>query len=309
MTKHISDEQITLQEPAVAVPSQQNEEAGMLQSPTENNMPKHKARVWLDVLVMLLIFLLSQGIGGVLATLFGVNYPDENMMQSFDSEMKEQVAFMQARFVAVAYFISMVICLSLLWLYKRVRKMPIVLEFRILGWASPFRLLCGYLLMWVFTIAIEPLTELLPGDQSNMGSGGWLLVSAVVLAPVFEEIFFRGYLAGIVRHAYGAVAAWFVSALLFAVVHGIPSVVVSALFCGLVLSFYYLRYRSLVMVILLHAMNNVTACFLTTLGLSDMTMHKLLGGGTLYWSIYGFCFVVAVLALIRMYKTLCLAKK
>ena len=56
MTKHISDEQITLQEPAVAVPSQQNEEAGMPQSPTENNMPKHKARVWLDVVVMLLMF-------------------------------------------------------------------------------------------------------------------------------------------------------------------------------------------------------------------------------------------------------------
>ncbi len=137
-----------------------------------------------------------------------------------------------------------------------------------------------------------------------LGGGGWLLVSAAILAPIFEETVFRGYVAGALRSAYGGVAAWIWSALIFGAVHVVPSVAVNAALCGLVLGFYYLRYRSLVLVILLHAMNNLTACFLRTMGLGDMTMREAVANEGLYTAIYAACVTVCVMAAARMFRLL-----
>ena len=273
--------------------------------PIENKIepkPVTKGVAWWDVVVVLLFFVLSQALGGFVTAFLGVRLPGEAYTTSFDADVLEEAASMQARFVAITYAISMVICFALLWIYRLLRGWKGVLSLRTTGWLASFRLLCGYLLMWCVSIAIEPLAELLPGDQSSLGGGGWLLVSAVMLAPLFEEIIFRGYTAGILRRLYGGMAAWLASALIFGLVHMIPSVVLSATFSGLVLGYYYLRYRSLMMVIILHAMNNITACFLRSIDLGDMTFRELLGGGALYWSVFAFCAVVAVVSLIRMGK-------
>lgn len=257
---------------------------------------------WYDIAVILLFFMLSQALGGFVTAFLGVRLPGEAYTTSFDADVLEEAASMQARFVAITYAISMVICFALLWIYRLLRGWKGVLSLRTTGWLASFRLLCGYLLMWCVSIAVEPLAELLPGDQSSLGGGGWLLVSAVMLAPVFEEVIFRGYTAGILRRLYGGLAAWFASSLIFGLVHLIPSVVLSATFSGLVLGYFYLRYRSLMMVIILHAMNNITACFLRSIDLGETTIRELLGGGALYWSVFAFCVVVAVVSLIRMGK-------
>ena len=238
---------------------------------------------WYDIAVILLFFMLSQALGGFVTAFLGVRLPGEAYTTSFDADVLEEAASMQARFVAITYAISMVICFALLWIYRLLRGWKGVLSLRTTGWLASFRLLCGYQLMWCLSIAVEPLAELLPGDQSSLGGGGWLLVSAVMLAPVFEEVIFRGYTAGILRRLYGGLAAWFASSLIFGLVHLIPSVVLSATFSGLVLGYYYLRYRSLMMVIILHAMNNITACFLRSIDLGETTIRELLGGGAFYW--------------------------
>lgn len=255
---------------------------------------------WIDAVVIILIFVIAQALGGVLALIAGVRMPGEAMTTSFDAEVLEAAASMQARFVAVAYLISMAICYLLLFIYGRVRGWACLQWLRLRGGLAPVKLLFGYLLMWCFSVAVEPLAEMLPGDQSALGGGGWLLFSAVLLAPIFEESVFRGYLASRLRSAYGGMVAWILSALAFGVIHGIPSVVVTATLSGLVLGFYYLRYRSLGLVIMLHAMNNLTACFLMTLDMGDMTTRELLGGGSLYWGVYAVCAVITVIALVRM---------
>lgn len=274
--------------------------------PVENKIeakPAAKGVAWYDVVVVLLFFVLSQALGGFISAFLGVRLPGEAYTTSFDADVLEEAASMQARFVAITYAISMAICFVLLWFYRLFRGWKGVLSLRSAGWLASFRLLCGYLLMWCISIAVEPLAGLLPGDQNSLGGGGWLLVSAVLLAPLFEEVIFRGYTAGILRRLYGGMVAWIASALIFGLVHFIPSVVVSATFSGLVLGYYYLRYRSLIMVIILHAMNNITACFLRSIDLGDTTFRELLGGGVLYWSVFAFCAVVAVVSLMRMGKT------
>ena len=281
------------------------EQVNGVEAPAENMVETKcatKSVAWYDIAVILLFFMLSQALGGFVTAFLGVRLPGEAYTTSFDADVLEEAASMQARFVAITYAISMVICFALLWIYRLLRGWKGVLSLRTTGWLASFRLLCGYLLMWCVSIAVEPLAELLPGDQSSLGGGGWLLVSAVMLAPVFEEVIFRGYTAGILRRLYGGLAAWFASSLIFGLVHLIPSVVLSATFSGLVLGYFYLRYRSLMMVVILHAMNNITACFLRSIDLGETTIRELLGGGALYWSVFAFCVVVAVVSLIRMGK-------
>ena len=259
---------------------------------------------WWDALVVIALFGVAMMIGGeacgVIAPLIGMELPTEIMLESVDSEVVEYANFLQSRMVAVSYFVAMIVGLLLVRWYSSWRGWREPLSYSTPGWASPFRLLCGYLCMWCVNIAFEPLAELLPGDQSSLGGGGWLIVSAVFLAPLFEEIIFRGYIAGMLKTSYGGVAAWLLSSILFGAVHAIPSVMLTATFSGLVLGFYFLRYRSLMMVMMLHAMNNLTACFLKTIELDQMSIREIIANDTIYWVVYGVSSLVAFVALWRM---------
>ncbi len=276
-----------------------NEAVKASQAPLSQS--SHSASLgWLDAVVVIIAFVVSMGLGGILCLALGVRMPGEAMTTSFDVEVLEAAASMQARFVAIAYLISMVICYAFLFIYFRLRKMPLKECVYTRFSVSPIRLLTGYVLMWFVSIAVEPLSSLLPGDQDALGGGGWLLISAVLLAPLFEESIFRGYLGGVLRKSYGGLAAWIISAVVFGVVHAIPSVILTATLSGLVLGYYYFRSRSLWMVIVLHALNNLTACFLRMIDMGDVSVREMLGGGALYWGVYAFCTLVAVAALVSM---------
>ena len=259
---------------------------------------------WYDVIVILLLFFLSQGVGAFIAVRLGCTPPDVALFSDTDFEVVENAESMQARFVAVTFAFAIVVCFISLALYKWVRGWKSRIAFRSPSWGAPFRLLCGYLLLWCVSIAIEPVIMRLPSDQSVLGSGGWLLLSAVMLAPLLEEVVFRGYIAGGLRYAYGPIVAWVVSSLAFGLAHGFAAPAINATLCGLVLGFYYMRYRSITLVVMLHAMNNLTACFLATIDLDHTPVSELLGGGKLYWSIYAVCLIVSLWAFVRMYNIL-----
>lgn len=285
-------------------PSVPNSSENSPASPSDASPRKPLLSGWLDAVVAVVILFVAQLIGGVLCVALGVLPPTEILTTSFDSEVLERAASLQARFVAISYLLSMVLGFALLWLYARLRRCRAGLEFGHRGWGTPIRLLNGYLLIWCITIALEPLSELLPGDQSALGSGGWLLLSAVVLAPLFEEVVFRGYVAGSLRRSYGALVAWIGSAIAFGLVHLIPSVVLSATLMGLVLGYFALRYRSLWLSIVLHAMNNATACFLRIVDMEDVTVRELMDGGTAYWLLYAVATAIALTSLVRMGRAL-----
>jgi membrane protease YdiL (CAAX protease family) len=81
----------------------------------------------------------------------------------------------------------------------------------------------------------------------------WLAIPLVVLAPIVEELLFRGLLYRYLRGRVGVVAAVVISALVFAVLH----VVIPPLFVmGIVLAVLAERTGSLWPGIVLHATNN-----------------------------------------------------
>ena len=54
------------------------------------------------------------------------------------------------------------------------------------------------------------------------------------------------------------------------------------------------------MVIMLHAMNNITACFLKTMEMDELSVREIISNDKVYWVVYGVSALVTLVALWRM---------
>jgi len=81
----------------------------------------------------------------------------------------------------------------------------------------------------------------------------------VVLAPLVEEILFRGLLQRLVSRAWGPWAGIVVSALVFGLVHGEPWFLFGLIAVGLVLGFLYEATGSLIACWAAHALHNAVS--------------------------------------------------
>jgi hypothetical protein len=92
------------------------------------------------------------------------------------------------------------------------------------------------------------------------GDAALAIMSAVIAAPFFEEIIFRGLLFATFRRRFGLIGAALASSLIFAVAHGYGVVgLASVLWSGALWAWSYERTRSLVPGMLAHAAVNLLA--------------------------------------------------
>lgn len=83
-----------------------------------------------------------------------------------------------------------------------------------------------------------------------------LMLLIAVVAPIAEELFFRGMLYPLLRRRWSAPMAIVLNGLLFALIHVIPVILPGLFFVGLVLAWVRERSGSLWPCILLHALQN-----------------------------------------------------
>ena len=86
-----------------------------------------------------------------------------------------------------------------------------------------------------------------------------LCVSAVVVAPVTEEVLFRGFVYGTLRRYLGPLGAISLSAGIFSVLHGHPPAYLSLFVVGFLLAYLYERTGSLAASIAAHALHNLSS--------------------------------------------------
>lgn len=84
-------------------------------------------------------------------------------------------------------------------------------------------------------------------------------VSLVFIAPISEEIVFRGAILNAFNTKTNKWLAIFISALLFALVHFNPAQILHAFIMGLMLGWVYFETKSVVPCMLIHIINNGTA--------------------------------------------------
>jgi hypothetical protein len=88
-------------------------------------------------------------------------------------------------------------------------------------------------------------------------SSPWLLlVGGIVVAPVVEELFFRGFVFAGLRERYGWRRAALLSAGLFAVIHLQPLAVIPIFVLGTVFAYLYHRSGSIWPAVIMHVLTN-----------------------------------------------------
>ncbi len=86
------------------------------------------------------------------------------------------------------------------------------------------------------------------------------IIATVILAPLVEELLFRGAIQGHLLRKWGSPAlAIFISSLIFGMIHGNPAQIPFAFVIGVALGWVYYMTGSLVPGILMHFINNGTA--------------------------------------------------
>jgi len=106
----------------------------------------------------------------------------------------------------------------------------------------------------------NPQVEGITGGQSfSWLNFGLMLVLAGVVAPIVEEIFFRGLVYGWLRSRAPLFVAVLLSAAIFAVAHVVPILIPALFVVGIILALAYELSGSLWLSILLHGLQNSLA--------------------------------------------------
>ncbi|MEI7487655.1 MAG: type II CAAX endopeptidase family protein [Chryseobacterium sp.] len=92
-----------------------------------------------------------------------------------------------------------------------------------------------------------------------------MILTAVIMAPIFEEIIFRGIIQkGLMNKGVKPWKAILFSSIIFGIVHANPWQFVGAVLLGCVLGLVYYKTKSLLLPMLLHGFNNLCSSLLIT---------------------------------------------
>lgn len=92
-----------------------------------------------------------------------------------------------------------------------------------------------------------------------------MIITAVIMAPIFEEIIFRGIIQkGLMNKGVEPWKAILFSSIIFGLVHANPWQFVGAVLLGCVLGLVYYKTKSLLLPMLLHGFNNLCSSLLIT---------------------------------------------
>lgn len=255
-----------------------------------------------DLLAMLVIVVLSQLVVSVVGVALGLPMPDMLSGEIIDIEQFIGVQVVRGESFAVIYPLSMIMACGLLYCYIRFRDGRGRVARASTRGFNPNVILGGLIWLIAVQVVVEPLSLLLPKVEQGSGQGFWAIVTAVVFAPVFEELLFRGLILESLLRRHRRSLSVVVSSAIFAIVHFEPSVMFAAFVSGLVLGTIYLHTNSIFSTIILHSINNAIAYSLITLNLDNFSYYHILGGGSLYYSVYGVCFVICVIATVETWR-------
>ena len=245
----------------------------------------------IDIFAFVVIYLLIQ----IAVSFIFVNYVD--WAYGNDGRLTDYGFF-------AIYLCSMVPILIFTTRYESMRhkySTPVMSSWR--GF-DPTAILWGFILLACASIALSPIKAMLPDTERTLPTGGWTLVTVCVLAPIFEEIIFRGRVFSMLHRSVGALSSALITALLFGLVHGDPRVMIDGFVAGMIFSFLYIRKGSIIAPILVHMCNNAIAYALMILSYQDKSAAQILGESVDMTIVYIVSVVVMLVGFAVVIRTL-----
>lgn len=196
----------------------------------------------------------------------------------------------------LAYVVAMGLTIGFAFYKRRSRQ---------LAWATtplPVYVIASLGLLAMGVLA-EPLVSAIPMTKSlqelvraNFNKN--VVFSAVLAAPVLEEVLFRGIILDGLLKRYTPAASIIWSAVVFGVIHIIPNQAVNAALLGIGFGWIYYRTRSLWLCIFLHFFNNtisaLTLLFNSSIQMDVNTTRNWIGNDGLYGGLLLLCLGICI---------------
>ncbi len=132
-------------------------------------------------------------------------------------------------------------------------------------WYTFLSLILIFLVSFIYVIILQKVFGIeAPGSKidelvrSGNVSGTILIVVTAVIAPLCEEVYFRGFLYPAFRKSFGVVIGIFLSSVVFAAAHLDLFSFFPIMVIGWILAFMYEKTKSIFPVIFLHSIYNLT---------------------------------------------------
>ena len=148
------------------------------------------------------------------------------------------------------------------------------------------------------------LPDFLKDEFTASMSDFWAIIAISLVAPVAEEILFRGAIQGALQKIMKPKWAIFLSALIFGLIHFNPVQVCGAFLMGLVFAWLYYRTGSVWPGIVAHATNNIVSTILGQFYPVDASLAEITGGGTPMYALLAVSMIVFVAVICYGKKTL-----
>jgi uncharacterized protein len=184
-------------------------------------------------------------------------------------QASEEVTLSRVQQAVVEGTVHVILAVALLTCGGRVRLADCGISMRDLGrqlWDGVLGFLASVvpvMLMLLLTAWLRtpesqhPFLKLLQRESGAAEVVAWLLISAVMVAPIKEELIFRAMLQEGLARRLGASPAIGMTAILFCMVHGFPDAL-ALLPLAIILGYVYDRRQSVLSVVVVHALFNLT---------------------------------------------------
>lgn len=252
-----------------------------------NNSIKNIIKIFVPLIIAML--LQSLVVFGDIVVIFVKNMLSEEKTEaskSLETILSQDYTQPMNQAAISAFQFALYILIFGIWFYKTKKpsvregffgiiKPPIIIFLITGGIASQF-LVDGVLALIrpVFKSSFKAYDELLSGVVG--ASGSWLmLISVFLLAPVAEEILFRGLILTYAKNYMPAIAAVLLQALLFGVYHGNIIQGTYAFLLGTLLGFIVIKTDNLVAAIVFHTAINISLLIVPS-GLLGSTLSLVL---------------------------------
>lgn len=274
------------------------EQSGFEPIPKSGNFPTF----W-DMIVMVILIVACQGAAATIGVSFGLPMPEMLIGELIDIEQFVGVQVTRGESFAVIYPVAMIMAFVCIYFYIRSRDGKGRVARTSTKGFSPNVILGGLIWLLAVMVVIEPIAMLFPdGGAQGTGRGFWAIITSVIFAPVFEELIFRGLILESLLRRHRRLFSVIMSSLFFGVIHLQPAVIITAAAAGFVFGTIYLHTNSIFATIILHSINNAIAFALILLGLENVTLYQMLGGGKWYYVVYAVSCVVCVYALVETWR-------
>lgn len=249
----------------------------------------------IDLIVYIAIFFVCNILGAIIGQIMIEKYSAEYGLENI------------TKLSYIPIFLLIVITSTV---YRRIRCTLTESPCRFIGNGrlSANAVLLGVVLMVAVSVVIDPLSHFFKEDMAEYikvfttGNMWVTLFVTVLIAPILEEIFFRGIILKDISVSWGPRWGIFISSVIFSLLHFNVIQAIPAFLMGLVMGYIYISTRrGLTNVIFVHIINNLAASVSLFWGFGEVSVwERYLSDGLWQKLVYGVSLLLVMLLVVRI---------